>query len=114
MCRNHSLVSHRPVFSFPPPCKVAACRTLPYDEFWKIFAENDIELLKARYPALLRPLMRNTSTTFWDSYVNKIKSFQYSGTSGWAAYYLFRWILPLCGLGFLRKCIIKEVRTGVR
>mmetsp|Transcript_97891 Transcript_97891/g.279991 ORF Transcript_97891/g.279991 Transcript_97891/m.279991 type:complete len:717 (+) Transcript_97891:314-2464(+) len=87
--------------------KVAACRSLPYDEFWKIFAENDIALLNARY-ATLRPLMRNTSTKFWDDYKNKIKSFQYSGTSGWAAYYLFRWIIPICGLGFLRKCIIKE------
>ena len=78
--------------------KVAAIKTLTYDEFWRIFAENDIELLQAKYAAL-RPHLRNTSSTFWDSYKNKIKSFQYSGTSGFAARILFRWILPLCGLG---------------
>ena len=88
--------------------KVAAIKSLPYDEFWRIFAESDIALLKARYPSHLRPLLCRTSQTFWDGYQHKIRNFMYAGTSGWAAYWLFRWIFPAFGLGFIRTHIMEK------
>ena len=61
--------------------KATAIKELDFDDFFAIFAKNDIELLRNVYPKVLRPNMSKPSVDFWDLYVKKITSFMYSGKS---------------------------------
>ncbi|CEM35387.1 unnamed protein product [Vitrella brassicaformis CCMP3155] len=94
------------------PCQIAlaelkmvAAQCLPYEEFFAIFALSDTALLRARYFSQLRPKMSSLGQRFWDSYVYRLKNFLYSGSSGFAAWVLFRVIFPLFGLSWIRKAV---------
>mmetsp|Transcript_30702 Transcript_30702/g.40558 ORF Transcript_30702/g.40558 Transcript_30702/m.40558 type:complete len:724 (-) Transcript_30702:686-2857(-) len=89
--------------------KAVACQELCFEEFFDIFSMSNIPLLKDRYQSVLREKLSEPSRKFWDRYVNVIWNFMYSGTSGWAAYILFRVMTPIFGLGFIRELILKKL-----
>eukprot|EP00292_Cryptomonas_paramecium_P004212 CAMPEP_0113690478 /NCGR_PEP_ID=MMETSP0038_2-20120614/17813_1 /TAXON_ID=2898 /ORGANISM="Cryptomonas paramecium" /LENGTH=679 /DNA_ID=CAMNT_0000611807 /DNA_START=21 /DNA_END=2060 /DNA_ORIENTATION=- /assembly_acc=CAM_ASM_000170 len=88
--------------------KAAAIRTLEFSEFFRIFAKNDIQLLRSKYKDVLRPLMSPRSQQFWDAKVPSLKSFMYSGTSGVLAKFVVRVIFRVLGLGFIRRTLIEN------
>jgi S-adenosylmethionine:diacylglycerol 3-amino-3-carboxypropyl transferase/ubiquinone/menaquinone biosynthesis C-methylase UbiE len=90
--------------------KKAAILSISYEDFFDIFGSSNIDKLKELYPTTIRPLLNSKSAIFWDSYINSIQSFMYSGTSGTLAYVLFRILFPLMGLGFIRKDLISGTR----
>ncbi len=51
--------------------KAAAIQKLTFDEFFKIFAKNDIGLLREKYSTILRPLLLERSREFWDEKVQR-------------------------------------------
>jgi S-adenosylmethionine:diacylglycerol 3-amino-3-carboxypropyl transferase/ubiquinone/menaquinone biosynthesis C-methylase UbiE len=83
--------------------KLAGVKALTFDEFWSVFGLCDGVALKNLYHGKLRPHLTPKSTRFWDVNFDKIFNLMYSGSSGCLAYVIFRILLPLCGLGFLRK-----------
>ena len=89
--------------------KKVAILNIEYEQFFEIFSNSNMELLRELYPTKLRPHLSAPSQEFWDDGVNRIKSFMYSGTSGNMSYILFRWLFPILGLGFLRK----DIEAGV-
>ena len=54
--------------------KAAAISSLEFKEFFRIFAKNDIELLREKYQSVLRPLLLEKSRAFWDEKVNRSRS----------------------------------------
>jgi ubiquinone/menaquinone biosynthesis C-methylase UbiE len=88
--------------------KAVACQNLDFEDFFEIFSMSNIYLLKDRYSSVLRDKLTEPSRKFWDQYIQSIKSFMYSGTSGWMAFFLFRFIMPLFGLGFIRTLILSK------
>lgn len=87
--------------------KKVAILHIEFEEFFDIFSNSNMELLKQLYPKKLRPHLSAPSAEFWDDGIHTIKSFMYSGTSGSAAYIAFRILLPLFGLGFIRRELVK-------
>jgi len=87
--------------------KKVAILHIEFEEFFDIFSNSNMELLKQLYPNKLRPHLSAPSAEFWDEGVHTIKSFMYSGTSGSAAYIACRILLPLFGLGFIRRELVK-------
>lgn len=55
--------------------KMVATQALPHDEFFRIFAESDIALLRSRYNSTLGPMLSEPSRKFWDKHVRRITSF---------------------------------------
>ncbi len=91
--------------------KKVAIIHLDFEAFFEIFSKSNMTLLKEVYPSKLRPHMSEKSVEFWDEGVNTIKSFMYSGTSGQMSYFLFRYIFPFFGLGFVRRELEKGTTT---
>ena len=87
--------------------KKVAIINLEFDQFFDIFSNSNMALLKEVYPSKLRPHLSPPSVEFWDDGVNTIKSFMYSGTSGSAAYIGVRILAPLFGLGFIRRELLR-------
>jgi len=83
--------------------KKVAIINLEYPEFFEIFSNSNMALLRHVYASKLRPQLSAPSAEFWDEGIHTIKSFQYSGTSGSMSYILFRVLFPLFGLGFIRR-----------
>ncbi len=83
--------------------KKVAIINLDYDQFFEIFSKSNMKLLQAVYKDKLRPFLTKPSAEFWDDGIYSIKSFMYSGTSGNMSYFLFRYLFPLLGLGFIRR-----------
>jgi hypothetical protein len=83
-------------------------------QVFDIFAKNNMEKFVERYENTLKNELSEASRSFWDSKIVgpagakrcKIKTFMYSGTSGWTAYVTFRIFFPLVGLGWLRKAMM--------
>jgi len=99
--------------------KALACQEIDFEDFFAIFSRSDIKLLKKHYQETLREKLTEPTRKFWDSYINKLTNFMYSGTSGWTAWVLFRLIFPMFGLGFIRKMILRgapmeEIRDELR
>lgn len=88
--------------------KMVAILHLEYEEFFDIFSNSNMVLLKSVYHSKLRSHLSPPSAEFWDNGVNTIQSFMYSGTSGSMAYFLCRVLFPLLGLGFIRDEILKD------
>jgi betaine lipid synthase len=91
--------------------KKVAIINLDFDAFFEIFSKSNMTLLKEVYPNKLRPHLSKASAEFWDEGVNTIKSFMYSGTSGQMSYFLFRYMFPFFGLGFVRRELEKGTAT---
>jgi betaine lipid synthase len=91
--------------------KQAAILNITYEDFFDIFSNSNMELLRELYPKKLRPSLTPDSAEFWDDGIYSIKSFMYSGTSGVMSWVLFRLIFPLFGLGFVRDELIKGTST---
>eukprot|EP01034_Spumella_vulgaris_P025898 gene25898-32405_t len=91
--------------------KKVAIINLDFEAFFEIFSKSNMTLLKEVYPAKLRPHLSKASAEFWDEGVNTIKSFMYSGTSGQMSYFLFRYMFPFFGLGFVRRELEKGTAT---
>ncbi|CAN0245975.1 unnamed protein product, partial [Pylaiella littoralis] len=109
------------------PCQIALCelkvavvKSLTWEDAFAIFGRSDIEKLRKHYylgggdgssssSSSLRAQLSPESRKFWDGRVHRDFSFMYSGTSGVAAWVLVRVLLPLLGLGFVRRF----VRAGV-
>ena len=89
--------------------KAIAIQNIEFDDFFAIFAKNDCNLLRKLYPTHIRPFMSKLGTDFWDGYVKKITTFQYSGTSGLLAFFAFRVVFPLLWLGWIRKAILEKI-----
>lgn len=90
--------------------KKVAIIQLEFEQFFEIFSKSNMELLKACYPKLRKDLSPK-SQTFWDTGVNTIKSFMYSGTSGNMSYWLFRVLFPMFGLGWIRRELLNPKTT---
>lgn len=90
--------------------KKVAILTLEYEQFWQIFGQNNSAVFRDLYLTKLRSKLTTPSKEFWDSKIDNFKSFMYSGTSGKMAYLLFRVIMPLFGLGFVRRELINGAR----
>lgn len=97
--------------------RAKAVEKLPWAEVFDIFAKNNMEKFVERYENTLKNELSEASRSFWDSKIVgpagakrcKIKTFMYSGTSGWTAYVTFRIFFPLVGLGWLRKAMMDGV-----
>jgi ubiquinone/menaquinone biosynthesis C-methylase UbiE len=84
--------------------KIVGVKVLSYDEYWAVFGLCDGVRLKQLYPRL-RPLLTPPSQAFWDKNYNKIFNLMYSGSSGVLAFFLFRCLFPLVGLGWIRTAV---------
>jgi betaine lipid synthase len=51
--------------------KAAAIQSLEFKEFFRIFAKNDIALLREKYESVLRPLLLEKSAAFWDEKISR-------------------------------------------
>jgi betaine lipid synthase len=91
--------------------KKVAIINCTFEEFFDIFSNSNMELLRSIYNDRLRPHLTAPSAEFWDDGVYSIKSFMYSGTSGGMSYFLFRILFPLFGLGFIRDELLKGTTT---
>jgi len=87
--------------------KKVAILELEFEQFFEIFSNSNMGLLREVYASRLRPLLTAPSAEFWDEGIHTIKSFMYSGSSGNMAYILFRVMFPMFGLGFIRKELMK-------
>jgi S-adenosylmethionine:diacylglycerol 3-amino-3-carboxypropyl transferase/ubiquinone/menaquinone biosynthesis C-methylase UbiE len=99
--------------------KAIAIQELEFEEFFAIFGSSDMDLLRKVYASKLRPFLSARSAEFWDREVKSIKTIMYSGTSGYLAYFLFRILFPLFGLGWIRQAIatnmdLEEFRAKIR
>jgi len=88
--------------------KVVAIIHLTFEQFFEIFSKSNMKVLQAVYPKL-KPHLTKPSADYWDTNIFSTKSFMYSGTSGSCAYFLFRVLFPLFGLGFIRRALIDGV-----
>jgi len=79
--------------------KKVAILNLDFEEFFDIFSNSNMGLLREVYKTKLRPGLTEPSREFWDTGIHRIWSFMYSGTSGNMSYILFRYLFPLFGLG---------------
>eukprot|EP00045_Choanoeca_perplexa_P010355 m.104489 g.104489 ORF g.104489 m.104489 type:complete len:796 (+) comp15248_c1_seq1:83-2470(+) len=82
--------------------KRAAILELSHEEFFAIFAKQNIDLLRQRMH-LLRKHMDAPALEFWDKKLPSFCGFMYSGSSGWLAYILFRVLFPVLGFGWIRR-----------
>mmetsp|Transcript_18557 Transcript_18557/g.19323 ORF Transcript_18557/g.19323 Transcript_18557/m.19323 type:complete len:692 (+) Transcript_18557:138-2213(+) len=89
--------------------KKVAIINLEFEQFFEIFSKSNMELLREVYASKLRPSLSPPSAEFWDDGIHSIKSFMYSGTSGNMSWFLFRFLLPIFGLGFIRRDLV----TGI-
>ena len=81
-------------------------------EFFAIFGTSDMALLRKVYHSRLRPHLSELSATFWDKGIYVVQSFMYSGTAGVMSWVVVRIILPLFGLGFIRRELLKGTNNG--
>eukprot|EP00051_Salpingoeca_urceolata_P005199 m.71152 g.71152 ORF g.71152 m.71152 type:complete len:692 (-) comp14142_c0_seq2:42-2117(-) len=88
--------------------KALCIQKLSYEEFFSIFAQNDLALLRGRYSKLRRHLTRD-SASYWDRVLPSMTSFMYSGTSGFLGKVLSQWLLPLLGLNWMTECVRHHV-----
>ncbi|EGD83081.1 hypothetical protein PTSG_03719 [Salpingoeca rosetta] len=89
--------------------KKAAILELGFEDFFAIFAEQDIKLLKAKFAHLKRHLGPH-SLRFWERTLRRgFGGFMYSGSSGWLAFMLFRVLFPVIGMGWVRKALLDGV-----
>lgn len=92
--------------------KIACIEHLPFEEFFRIFAQNDIDLLRERYHTVVRASLRKEVQKMWDDQLPYLKSFMYSGSSGFLAKLLVKVIIPLCGLNFIEDAIRRRMPKG--
>lgn len=91
-------------------------KNLDWEDAFAIFAHSDIALLRLHYKTVLRKELSPTSQAFWDAHVNNNFNFMYSGTSGHAAWVLVFIVLPVLGLGFIRRLVkagVSKVRQAL-
>jgi len=88
--------------------KAAACKKLSFEDFFKIFAKNDMNLLRQHYHQTLRNDLTRPTVVFWDKQISKIKTIMYSGTSGILAWFVCRGLFSALGLGFIRKTLVEQ------
>lgn len=93
--------------------RAKAVELLPWETVFDMYAKNNMELFHEKYHDTLRDKVTPRCRDFWDSkMVNgkcKMRTFLYSGTSGWTAYIVFRYLFPACGLGWLRKALLDKM-----
>jgi len=83
---------------------------LPFDQFFTIFGQSNIQLLKSVYECSLRSHLSKETAQYWDKELPKVWSFMYAGGArGYLSWILFRFFLPFVGLGFIEV----DLRTGV-
>lgn len=83
---------------------------LPFDQFFTIFGQSNVQLLRSVYECSLRSHLSKETAEFWDKELPKVWSFMYAGgTSGYLSWILFRFFLPFVGLGFIEA----DLRAGV-
>lgn len=90
--------------------KTVSILHLPFDQFFAIFGQSNITLLRSVYRCSLRSYLKSNSADYWDQELPNVCSFMYAG--GWSGYIpwlMFRTFLPLIGLGF----IATDLRKGV-
>ncbi|EDQ91612.1 uncharacterized protein MONBRDRAFT_36263 [Monosiga brevicollis MX1] len=88
--------------------KRAAILELNHDEFFRIFAKQDMDLLRNKYH-LLKKHMDANAIKFWDSKLPSFSGFMYSGSSGWLAFFLFRVLFPVTGFSWIRAALVEGV-----
>mmetsp|Transcript_64644 Transcript_64644/g.154320 ORF Transcript_64644/g.154320 Transcript_64644/m.154320 type:complete len:676 (+) Transcript_64644:146-2173(+) len=88
--------------------KSVACQNLEWEQFFAIFAKNDMNLLRTKYYGGLRNQLTEPSKRFWDKQIKSIKSMMYSGTSGMLAYFVCRILFRVLGLGFIRRTLCEQ------
>ena len=85
-------------------------KNLTWEDTFAIFGRSDIARLRAHYHnSGLRDELSEKSQKFWDKRLRKDFNFMYSGTSGLAAWGLVHLVLPVLGLGFIRRLVMKGV-----
>ena len=76
--------------------KLAAIRSLEFDDFFKMFGQGHLPGIKTLYADRLRGELSGWSQTFWDRKIkwfnNKKRSFYYRGTSGMFARMISRYM----------------------
>jgi betaine lipid synthase len=90
--------------------KSIAIQNLPFEDFFKIFAESDMALLKREYlrEGGLRSKLTPASAQIWDEHLPRTKNLMYSGTSGQLAWFIVHIAVPILGL----SPITRAVRQG--
>mmetsp|Transcript_67 Transcript_67/g.346 ORF Transcript_67/g.346 Transcript_67/m.346 type:complete len:693 (-) Transcript_67:970-3048(-) len=87
--------------------KKVCIQLLSFEDFFAIFASQDIDVLRKHYPELKKHLLP-ASVEFWDGFLPNCKSILYSGSSGQLAWFLSRFCFPLAGLGWIVECVRNE------
>lgn len=83
-------VDHNPRQNYLLALRLAACRVLSYEEFFALFAENDMKILHDNYPDIRADLaeVSPAAAVFWDGYRHRISNWQYCGSTGGVVYWL--------------------------
>ena len=90
--------------------KAVSIQHLPFDQYFAIFGESDIKLLRSVYTCSLRPHLAPETARYWDLELPNISSFIYArGVSGFFSKLMFQFMLPFIGLGFIKE----DLNTGV-
>mmetsp|Transcript_12300 Transcript_12300/g.29012 ORF Transcript_12300/g.29012 Transcript_12300/m.29012 type:complete len:700 (-) Transcript_12300:473-2572(-) len=93
--------------------KAVSCMDLEFDDYFQIFAKNNLDLLRQKYKDGIRGHLSDRTQRFWDRKLKTMKTLLYSGTSGWLAYLVCRVIMPALGMGFIKSTVaVKQDATA--
>ena len=53
--------------------KAACCQHIEFEEFFQIFAKNDIDLFRRKYFEVIRSHLSMPSQRFWDSHIKRLE-----------------------------------------
>ena len=85
--------------------KVVAVEHLPYEQFFEIFGQSNVKLLRHVYPCSLRPHLTDITRKHLDDHMAAIQSFMYLGRYGHILWVVFRCILPLMDFNVLDRLL---------
>jgi S-adenosylmethionine-diacylglycerol 3-amino-3-carboxypropyl transferase len=109
------LVDRNPCQNALVELKIAAIKTLEYEDFWKMFGEGALPQFSTKYYPRLRPQLSAASQQFWDSKAFYFdgrglkRSFYWRGTCGTVAWLTSWYFRAVPGLhDALKSCFAAE------
>jgi hypothetical protein len=88
------------------PCQIAlaemklvAIQHLEYEDFFQIFAKNDLKLLKEKFPQL-KPYLSEASVRVWEGWFPKMKTIIWTGKAANSLRILFNYGMVILGIGW--------------
>ena len=95
--------------------KVTSMLNLPFDQFFEIFGNSNIKLLRSVYKYSLRDNLSNETVLYWDKELPNFTSFIYDqrNWSGYLSWRVFQFLLYFIGLGFIKHDLENNVHSEV-